>query len=571
MGQVRIQALIALVGILLVGWVLSLQSGGFTYGTVPAAGGVYTEALVGQPEHFNPLLEAGNQIDRDVDRLVFSGLTTWDTTGKPIGDLASSWWVSEDGLTYTFNLRDDVRWHDGQPFNADDVIFTIGLLRDPNFPGPADLAAFWRAITVERLSAYSVRFTLPEPFAPFLDYTAIGILPEHLLRGVSAADLATDPFNQTPIGTGPYRVVQVGVTPPETPGGPSAVAEVLLEDNPSYYGPSYMIHQVRFLLFPDTQSAFNGYVDGYVQGLSRLSPDQLPDVLATPNLNLFSARLPRLSLIYLNLEKERVPLFAEKQTRQALLAALNRQWMIDHLLAGQAFVASSPILPGTWAYNDKLVPISYDPLHAAQLLNDAGWTVPSDALPGTADYLRTSGNDEATFTLLTPDDATHMAIAQKVIENWAAVGVQVSLDPQPAATVVQDLTGHQYEAALTDIDFSRYPDPDPYPFWHQTQIETGQNYSSYNNREVSQLLETARTTTDLESRAKLYRSFQARFADQTPALLLYYPMYTYAVDSRVQNVQLGPIVDPSDRFRNLADWYVVTRRVIVTPGAEATP
>jgi peptide/nickel transport system substrate-binding protein len=571
MGQVRIQALIALVGILLVGWVLSLQSGGFTYGTVPAAGGVYTEALIGQPEHFNPLLETGNQIDRDVDRLVFSGLTTWDTTGKPVGDLASSWWVSEDGLTYTFNLRDDVRWHDGQPFNADDVIFTIGLLRDPNFPGPADLAAFWRAITVERLSAYSVRFTLPEPFAPFLDYTAIGILPQHRLRGVSAADLASDPFNQTPIGTGPYRVAQVGVTPPDTAGGPSAVAEVLLEDNPSYYGPSYMIHQVRFLLFPDTQSAFNGYVDGYVQGLSQLSPDQLPDVLATPSLNLFSARLPRLSLIYLNLEKERVPLFAEKQTRQALLAALNRQWMIDHLLAGQAFVASSPILPGTWAYNDKLVPISYDPLHAAQLLNDAGWTVPSDALPGNADYLRTSGNDQATFTLLTPDDPTHMAIAHKVVENWAAVGVQVSLDAQPAADVVKALAGHQYEAALTDIDFSRYPDPDPYPFWHQTQIENGQNYSAYNNREVSQLLETARTTTDLESRAKLYRSFQARFADQTPALLLYYPMYTYAVDERVQNVQLGPIVDPSDRFRNLADWYVVTRRVIVTPGAEATP
>lgn len=567
----RLQALIALVGILLVGWMLSLQSGGFVYSTVPAAGGVYTEAAVGQPARFNPLLETGNQVDRDIDRLVFSGLTTWDTAGKSIPDLAASWWSSDDGLTYTFNLRGDVRWSDGQRFTADDVLFTINLLRDPAFPGPPDLGALWRSVTVTRINDLALSFSLPEPFAPFLDYTAIGILPQHALQGIAAGELMAMPFNQAPIGTGPFRLVSLGITPTATLQGAPNVTEVVLENNPYHYGRPYYLHQLRFRFFPDTASAFLAYLDGRAQGVSEIGPDQLPAALANRSLNLFSARLPILSLIYLNLEKDRIALFQEKKVRQALLAGLNRQWMIDHLLAGQAVIATSPILPGTWAYNPNLVPIAFDPLHAASVLNEAGWTLPVGSTPGGEGYVRRKGNDTATIALLTPDDPLHASIAQKAAEDWAKIGVKVTVEPQPATTVLERLAEHDYEAALVDINFARYRDPDPYPFWHQTQIENGQNYSSFNHRDISQLLETARVTRDLTARAKLYRSFQARFADQTPVLLLFYPIYTYGVDGRVQNVQLGPIADPSDRFRNLADWYVVTRRVIVTPGAEATP
>lgn len=564
----RAQALIALVGMILVGWLLLLQSGGFVYSNVAAAGGVYTEALIGQPARFNPLLETGNQVDRDIDRLIFSGLTTWDTAGKPVPDLAASWFISPDGLTYTFNLRGDARWHDGQRFTAADVLFTINLLRDPAFPGPADIGALWRAVTVTRLNDLAISFTLPEPFAPFLDYTAIGILPAHLLQGLSAADLTTAPFNHAPIGTGPFRFVSLGTAPAATPDAPPAASEVLLEANPYYYGRPHFLHQIRFRFYPDAATAFQAYLDGHVQGISEIGQTELPAALNNPNLNLFSTRLPKFSLIYLNLEKDRIPLFQEKKVRQALLLGLNRQWMVDHLLGGQAFVATSPIVPGTWAYNANLISIDFDPLHAASVLNESGWILPTDAAPGTENYVRQKGKDFAAITLLTPDDAAHVAIAQKAAENWATLGLKVTVEPQPATTVIDRLVKRDYEAALIEINFARSPDPDPYPFWHQTQIENGQNYGNYNNRDASQLLETARVTTDLEARAKLYRSFQAKFADQTPALLLFYPIYTYGVDQRVKNVQMGPMVDPSDRFRSIAEWYVVTRRVIVTPGAE---
>jgi peptide/nickel transport system substrate-binding protein len=570
-GQIRIQALLAVLGTLLVGWMLSLQSSDFVYGTVATAGGVYTEALVGQPRYFNPLLEDGNQVDRDVNRLLFSGLTTWDAQGRPVPDLAASWWVSDDGLIYTFNLRDDVRWHDGQRFTADDVVFTYNLLREPGYSGPADIGALWRSITVARVNDLTVTLTLPEPFAPLLDYTSIGILPEHRLQGAAAGQLATTPFNREPIGTGPFRLTRIGVSPTAEPSGPAAVNEILLERHPNYHGQPYLINQVRFRYFPDAETALQAFEGGFVDGIAEIPRDLLDAALENPNLNLFSTRLPKVTLIYLNLEKDRIPLFGGKLVRQALLAGINRQWMVDSVLDGQAFVATSPLLPGTWAFNASLVPIAYDPLHAGAVLDEAGWNVPANAQPGGEGYVRASGNDRAAFTLLAPDDPLSLALAEKAVRDWATIGVQVSVEVQAAQTVIERLIARDYEAALVEMDLSRYPDPDPYPFWHQTQIENGQNYSDFNHRDISQLLETARTTPDLETRAKLYRSFQARFADQTPALLLLYPVYTYGIGSHVQNTQMGPMVDPSDRFRGMPDWYVVTRRVIVTPGAVGQP
>jgi peptide/nickel transport system substrate-binding protein len=164
--------------------------------------------------------------------------------------------------------------------------------------------------------------------------------------------------------------------------------------------------------------------------------------------------------------------------------------------------------------------------------------------------------------LLVPDDALHQALAKKLVEDWATLGVQVTVSPLPVGEIKTALESRSFEAALVQLNFTTTPDPDPYPFWHQTQIETGQNYSGYNSRDMSEILEQARIIPSYSDRAKFYRAFQSKFAEQTPALLLYYPVYTYAVDKKVNGLQLGPLVDPSDRFNSLANWYMLTRRVI---------
>jgi peptide/nickel transport system substrate-binding protein len=248
------------------------------------------------------------------------------------------------------------------------------------------------------------------------------------------------------------------------------------------------------------------------------------------------------------------------------MMGLNRQWIVDRLLGGQAIVANGPVFPGTWAYYDGVEQIAYDPQAATSMLKDAGYTIPADG-----SQVRSKDGQPLSFELVHPDESPYTEIAQVIQENWGRLGVQVDLKPVTYETLLTDyLEPRNYEAVLVDLNFSRTPDPDPYPFWHQTQINDGQNYAGWDDRQASEYLEQARTQADLEERTKRYRNFQVRFANQLPALTLLYPVYTYAVDEKVQGVQMGPLFDPSDRFLTARSWFLLAGRDTAT-GEAPTP
>ena len=171
----------------------------------PAEGGVYTEGLIGELTRLNPLLDTYNNVDRDVDRLIFSGLLQFDDRGLPQAGLADSWGISRDGVIYNFSVRSNAVWHDGQPVTSDDVIFTIELMRGEDSPLSADLVQFWKQVEVKRLDEKTIQFVLPEAYAPFLDYLTFGVLPSHLLGDLSVTEIIDSPFNLQPVGSGPYR------------------------------------------------------------------------------------------------------------------------------------------------------------------------------------------------------------------------------------------------------------------------------------------------------------------------------------------------------------------------------
>jgi peptide/nickel transport system substrate-binding protein len=569
MRHLRWQLVIAILGMLLVGSLFrgKTEDVEVIVTAEPVRGGVYTEALVGAPRRFNPLLDFGNPVDRDIDRLIFAGLTRFDAYGRPIPDLAN-WIISDDELTYTFVLRADARWHDGQPVTSADVAYTVGLLQSPDYPGPADLGALWQAITLNVVNDQTVEFVLPELFAPFLDYTSFGLLPAHLLGEVSAAGLPDAAFNHAPVGAGPFRFVALT-------GEDGLVNGVRLSAFTEFHGPVPLLNDVQFRFYPDVESALAAYQAGDVLGISRIDPEHIGAALREPQLGVYTTLLPEYSLIYLNLQSDQLPFFQDKRVRQALLRGLNRSAMIDQLLAGQAVVADSPVLPGSWAYNPSVPTLAYDPQSAGELLDSAGWVIPDGSSPGSADYVRRKGEIELRFSLVTPNDAAHLAVAEAAQATWAGIGVVVQIVPvEPAAIRDEYLTTRPrpFDALLVDLNLSGSPDPDPYPLWHETQTESGQNYGGFADRRTSELLEQARITTDPDTRARLYYSFQSRFVDQTPALLLYYPVYSYAVDTSVLGVQVGPLVEPSDRLNTLGQWSVVTRRVIVEqPVATAAP
>lgn len=519
-------------------------------GAVATRGGHYQEALVGGLQRLNPIFEYRNAPDRDVDRLVFSGLVRFDSTGMPVGDLAQGWVIGDDNTTYTFILRPDAVWQDGQPVTAQDVVYTYGLLQDKAYAGPADLAALWQSVKVEAVEDKVVRFTLPEPYAPFLDYLTVGLLPDHLLHGVGVAQLDNQTFNLQPVGTGPYRVQTLILKN-------DAIAGVTLVPFDKYYGGQPYLSQIDFLYYPSQDAAFADLQAGTVMGLGGLSAEEVGALMGDKQYNLYTARTPESSLILLNLNNSDVPFLGDRNIRQALLLAINRQKIIDTIYQGQAVPAAGPILPGTWAADPSLTPVDYDPDAAARLLDGAGWTIPAGAAAGTPDFVRQKDGAALAFTMVYTEDPTQQAIAEAIQADWAAAGVQVTLKAANARSLLSDnLETRTYQAALVTFN-QPYPDPDPYPFWDQTQFPNGQNYSQLDDRAISEVLEAARIDPNIDTRAKDYRTFQYRFAYQLPALYLWLPTYSYAVDARISGLTLGPLFTPSDRLSTVTSWYML--------------
>ncbi|MCX6022091.1 MAG: ABC transporter substrate-binding protein, partial [Chloroflexi bacterium] len=177
----------------------------------PDYGGRLVEGVAGGPSTLNPLLAQFNDADKDISSLVFSGLTRLSPNGELVPDLAQRWDIEDGGRRYRFVLRDGVRWHDGIPFTADDVVFSFKMIQAKDFPGSTDLAALWKDVGIAKKDDLTVEFTLPQPYAPFLSTTTLGIVPVHLLRDVRPADLTRAPFNANPIGAGPYRLIEAYV------------------------------------------------------------------------------------------------------------------------------------------------------------------------------------------------------------------------------------------------------------------------------------------------------------------------------------------------------------------------
>jgi peptide/nickel transport system substrate-binding protein len=549
MRKFRWQLLIILVTGLVVGLLLYFQQSFVpapqTISTPsPVSGGIYTEAIIGRLMRLNPLLAFHNQADRDVNRLIFNSLIRFDAHGLPQPELAETWTYSADGSRYTFSLRPEVYWHDGVRLTSQDVVFTVSLLQSQNAAIPEDLRVFWSKVRVNALADDLVQFALPEAFAPFLDYLNFQILPAHLLGDLSLDEMIDHPFNIHPIGTGPYKFVEA-----EAKNG--QILGLTLKANEGYFLGAPFIQDLVIRYYDDGDSAFRAYQAGEVDGVSRIDLEVLSGALAQTDLNLYSMPEPRLNMVFLNLKNIETPFFQDSFVRKALMMAVNRRAIIDQHLQGQAVLAEGPIMPGNWAFYSEQGSYSFDPEAARQLLLNHGMTQDEDGLVHTAEGIALR------FELLHAEGELETKIAQSIQENWAAIGVQVELQGLAFDQLLGRLAAHDYDAAFTELDLSGTPDPDPYPFWGQAMIQSGQNYSQWDDRQASEFLEQARINPDLAERTRFYRNFQAIFHEQLPSLPLFYPIYNYAVKDSINDVQIGLLYDPSDRFESIQKWYIL--------------
>lgn len=516
------------------------------YEEIPAPGGIYIEALIGRPRYLNPLFATPNSPDDDITALVFAGLTRLNQTGDVVPDLASDWETGPDGLTYTFRLRADARWQDGQPVTADDVLYTYQIIRDPEFRGPSSLADFWRGIRTEKLDDGRLRFWLKQPFAPFLEYCALGILPSHLLASVPVRSLAEQPFSASPVGAGLYRVAN------------ARIDRVSLEPSPTSRDPKPLLAGVEFRFFPAAEPAMIALRAGEVGGLGVVPPDLLPSLAALPSIRLVSRPdAGKLTLLIFNSSH---PLLAEKPARQALALAIDRAKVAAAALGPGAVPAFGPASPTSWASDPSASVPAADLERAAALLEAAGWKL--DPADKSASPVRQRAGQPLELALLTNDAPEHVHAAEEIVRQLAGVGVRVTVQAAGWTGVLQDfLVPGKFQATLV-TQSAASADPDLFAYWHSSQAKLGLNFGGWANEKADALLAQARSTPGRAERAAIYHEFQTLFAEEAPAVPLYSPLLTNAISSTVKGVpEPGIRLRPADRFAGLASWYTRTQKV----------
>lgn len=496
----------------------------------------YVEAVIGGPSRINPLFAYQNDVDQDLSSLIFSGLTRLGGDGQVLPDLAQSWQTSDDGKTVTFHLRPGVQWQTGAAFTSADVLFTYKLLADPNFPGDPEQMPLWQALQCTAPDDLTVSCLAPDAFAPFLSYASIGIIPKHILESANPTKLLDDPFNRSPVGTGPYRLTQLD--------GSHAV----LQANDSYYRGAPHLGEIDFQFYPDVSAATADVVRRKAQGLLvdlSASKDDAETLSSVDGLKAYPANLSALTLLYLNNSQ---PPLNDGAVRQAIARAIDIDDIISNVIGGRALRADSPLVPGTWAFDPQAERYKHDPGQAVDILEQAGWVLTGGA------SVRTRNSQTLHISLLTDADPLRGAVADEIAKQLREVGIEVEVQRQPSSDLVRNfLIPRNYQAAVYGWDPG--PDPDPYLAWHSSQSTgNGRNLADYASEDADKLMETARRTDDLAARKSLYREFQRLFHQDAPSIPLYFPIYTYFVTDEMKGVNLGVLFHPSSRFLNVNEW-----------------
>ncbi len=505
---------------------------------VPARGGSLREGIIGIPRFINPLL-ASSDADRDLTALVYTGLLRNNGKGELAPSLADRYEISNDALTYTFYLKDNLRWSDGTLLTADDVIFTISLVKDPSYRSV--LRPNWEGVTAEKKDDKTIEFKLAKPYAPFLENATIGILPEHLWRDVLAAEFTLSEKNLQPVGAGPYRVVSF------EQNSTGRISSYMLEPNPQYVPYPPHIKTLEFVFFTSAAELQTAYQNGFVDSAS------IPGILTIPSSEeslTLSLPLPRIFGVFFNKNVSKA--LADDAVREALAYGTNRAQLLESVLQNQGVPVSTPLPQKTSTSS-----LFFDANASAEILTRGGW-IDSNA-DGTREKEIDKEKVPLSFTISTSDAPDLAATARLLQEMWRAVGADVRLSIFEIGDFEQDiLRPRKYEAILFGEIFGF--DPDPFAFWHSSQRnDPGLNIALYTNPRVDTLLEQTRAQTNRMEREKTYQEFQNIVNKEYPAIFLYSPYYHYKLASAIQGYAITQITNPSDRFGSVHEWYIKTK------------
>jgi peptide/nickel transport system substrate-binding protein len=501
---------------------------------VPKYGGEYTEALVGSIQYINPILSQGNDVDRDLSRLIFSGLFKINTNGELENDLVDKYQISEDQKIYIFTLKNNIKWHDGLDLIADDIGFTLAAIQNPEFKSP--LYKTLQGVVFEKISDDSFKLVLAEPFSPFISTLTFGILPMHLWENISPENATLTELNKKPIGTGPFMYKSF------RKDSAGYIKQYTLINFKEYYNKRAYLKKIILKLYTSSELALEALKNNQVQGVSFISQDNYKEISNSENFNVYNFNMPQYSALFFNPKKQE--LLKERNIRRALSLAINKKELAADLGSG----LKEAYGPLDFIINPQQD--EYDLEAAAELLKEEGWEMKDNFLEKDEEKLE--------LTITSVDNNEYIKILQYIKKQWAKLGIMTNLEIIPKQKISQVITERNYETLLIAQILSY--DPDPYPFWHSSQTKVGLNLSIFANKNIDDILEEARKITSFEERLKKYDNFQEILKKEHIAIFLFRPTYHYPMDSHVRGVDTKVIYLPSDRFSNVENWYLKTKK-----------
>ncbi len=501
----------------------------------PAATQVVEGGLT-EPRTLNPVL-AADAISDELGKLVFNGLVLMDpSSGAPKGDLAKTWDVSDDRKTYTFHLNDAVTWQDGQPFTAQDVVFTYNLMMNGSTGSPRYSELVEHVSAVQAPDLKTVVFTLIRPDSAFLANEAtLGIVPEHVLSNVLPAELVTDPFGLTStIGTGPFTLTKW-----------SHGDELAFTRNPSYFKGAPAYDQYVYKIVSTSQDLVNGLASGSIDW-GQLDPSVVDAAQANKSIRVVSVPGDSLDYVALQLDSAKQQLFLDARVREALMLALDRGKLVTDIWKGQATVANGTIPPSSWAAAASSVTYTQDLDKANQLLQDAGWNTGDDGI-------RSKNGQRLRFKLTTNgDDPIRQQTVNWLIESWRQIGVDVVPDFEKWSTIVQNIThGRDFDGIV--LGYRGTVDPDQSTLWSSDSFFDGFNVGHYSNPDVDKLLEDARQNGDANARKADYAKVQDQVMKDLPVLPLVFPNMVVGLSQRLRDVTVTTILIRNRA--NIEQWH----------------
>jgi peptide/nickel transport system substrate-binding protein len=529
----------------------------------------YREGVLGQPVSASPLT-ARSQADRDLVALLFPGLVRNGPNGRLVPDLATQWSVSEDGRTWTFELRDDARWHDGEPVTAEDVVFTVRTLQDPAYTGPQ--GASWAGVEVQATGVRTVVFTLETALGGFLQAATQPIAPVHLLGDVPVGQLADDAFGRRPVGSGAFELIELSeelavlrprpaLADPDTPSpDPTAIeTDSLATPRPTVRPdvPRPYLDGIEFHYYADAATLAADYAAGQLDGVSGVDPDVAAELDEAEDTFLLRYPGSTLTAVLLNLRPGH-PEFATPAVRTALLQAIDRSALIDAAFHGNAIQAESPIPPSAPVFDPAAAPpVAHDPAAAAAALEKAGWSKVDGA------WRLPSATEPFEIELLSPNPASNPAVHAAAVAfagDWTAFGLRVRHVALPVGEFATNrIATGTYSAAVADLAIGL--DPDLYPLFASTQTVTGgSNVIGLQDPVLDPLLATARAPGSDAARRAAYAKLQAQLSAGRYLLPLGFADETVVVNERVSGPVVRQVADLSDRFWDVLTWRLADDR-----------